>query len=218
MQSIIWDWNGTLLNDIDFCISTINILLEKRNLRLLDISSYKEKFSFPVKDYYAAIGFDFDKEDFAIPAREYIDIYNNGINNCRLHNSATDVLKNFQTKGFRQFVLSAMEQNMLAHTLKQQNIFDYFENIAGLGDHYAASKIERGRQLIRHAGINTKSATMIGDTIHDFEVAQDLGLNCILIAEGHQSKKRLESTGATVVDKISLLKELINTPPVLKEV
>jgi phosphoglycolate phosphatase len=73
LKSIIWDWNGTLLNDLDFCISTINILLKKRELPLLNHYSYKEVFSFPVKDYYQAVGFDFSKEDFAIPAQEFID-------------------------------------------------------------------------------------------------------------------------------------------------
>ncbi|MEN8118654.1 MAG: HAD hydrolase-like protein, partial [Bacteroidota bacterium] len=112
MQSIIWDWNGTLLNDLDFCISTINTLLKNRNLDLLDRETYKEVFSFPVKDYYAAIGFDFSKEDFAVPAREFIDLYDNGVKNCSLHPSAIEVLAWFQKKGIRQFVLSAMKQNM----------------------------------------------------------------------------------------------------------
>lgn len=210
MQTILWDWNGTLLNDLDFCISTINILLKKRNLKLLDSSSYKEKFSFPVKDYYSSIGFDFEKEDFAIPAQEYISIYNNGVKNCQLHNSVLSVLKYFQGKGFRQFVLSAMEQNMLETTLKQQNIFDYFEDIAGLGDHYAASKIERGRQLISKAKINTETTTMVGDTIHDFEVAQELGINCILVNIGHQSEERLKSTGTIVVNNLNQLKESLH--------
>ena len=206
MQSIIWDWNGTLLNDLDFCISTINVLLKKRELDLLDRFSYKEVFSFPVKDYYQAIGFDFLKEDFSVSAQEYIDIYNAGVSNCKLHSGATYVLEHFKNMGFRQFVLSAMQQDMLEHTLKHQNIFDYFEGIAGLNDHYAVSKIERGKQLIAHFSINKAQATIIGDTNHDFEVAQQLEVDCILVADGHQSKERLAATGAKVIDDLQQLK------------
>ena len=202
MQSIIWDWNGTLLNDLDFCISTINQLLEKRNLKLLDRGTYKEIFSFPVKDYYAAIGFDFSKEDFAIPAREFIDLYDNGVGSCSLHPSATEVLTWFQKKGIRQFVLSAMKHNMLEQTLKQQGIFNFFEGVAGLNDHYAVSKIERGEELISQFGIKKENATIIGDTIHDFEVAEQLGIDCILIADGHQSEERLKSTGVKVLTEL----------------
>ncbi|WP_297087038.1 HAD hydrolase-like protein [uncultured Draconibacterium sp.] len=208
MPSIIWDWNGTLLNDLDFCIATINVLLKKRQLNLLDHYSYKEIFSFPVKDYYAAIGFDFSKEDFSIPAREFIELYNSGVDKCSLHTAAIDVLNHFKHKGIKQFVLSAMKQNMLEQTLMQQNIFDYFEGVAGLNDHYAVSKIERGEQLIEKYGIKKEYATIIGDTDHDFEVASQLEIDCILVADGHQSKDRLLQTGATVIDGLQQLKSL----------
>lgn len=205
MHSVIWDWNGTLLNDIDFCVSTINILLKKRDLPLLNLESYKEVFSFPVKDYYQAIGFDFGKEDFSIPAREFIDLYDNGVSNCLLHNSAVEVLTHFKNMGLKQFVLSAMKQDMLEQTLKQQNIYHFFEGVAGLNDHYGASKIERGEQLISEFNIEKSSARIIGDTIHDFEVAENLGIPCILIADGHQSEERLKSTNAKLVGSLKKL-------------
>lgn len=208
MQSIIWDWNGTLLNDLDFCISTINTLLQKRQLDLLDRFSYKEVFSFPVKDYYEAIGFDFSKEDFSIPAQEFIDLYNSGVARCRLHPAAAEVLEHFKNMGLRQFVLSAMQQNMLEETLKHQHIFNYFEGVAGLNDHYAVSKIERGEQLIERFKINKAQATIIGDTNHDFEVAEQLEIDCILVADGHQSEDRLKATGAKVIDNLKQLKSL----------
>lgn len=208
MKTIIWDWNGTLLNDLDFCISTINVLLKKRSLPLLDRNSYKEVFSFPVKEYYQAIGFDFEKEDFSIPAKEFIDLYDGNVAGCQLHPSANEVLQHFQRSGFRQFVLSAMKQNMLEKTLRQNHILHYFEGIAGLNDHYAVSKIERGKQLIEQYQIAPQNSWIIGDTIHDFEVACELGINCILIADGHQSAGRLKNTKMPVVNKITELMAL----------
>jgi len=208
MQSIIWDWNGTLLNDLDFCISTINTLLEKRNLKQVTPDSYKAVFSFPVKDYYETIGFDFTKENFEIPAREFIDMYNCGVKDCSLHSSVIKVLSYFKERGIRQFVLSAMKQDMLIQTLKHQGIFNYFEGVMGLNNHYAVSKIERGEQLISEYKINKKKSTIIGDTIHDFEVAEQLGIDCILIADGHQNKERLESTGVQVLPELEKLLSL----------
>lgn len=205
MDSIIWDWNGTLLDDLDYCISTINVLLKKRKLPLLNRNTYKDIFSFPVKNYYQAIGFDFEKEDFEIPAQEFIDIYNRDVKSCALHPSANKVLAFFQNRGIRQFVLSAMKQNMLEETLKHQNIFHFFEGVAGLNDHYAVSKIERGEQLITEFGIKKTNTWMIGDTIHDFEVAEKLGLKCILIADGHQSAERLKSTNSKLAESLEQL-------------
>jgi phosphoglycolate phosphatase len=101
-----------------------------------------------------------------------------------------------------------MKQNMLEKTLRQNHILHYFEGIAGLNDHYAVSKIERGKQLIQQYQITAKNSWIIGDTIHDFEVASELGINCILIADGHQSAGRLKNTKMPVVNKITELMEL----------
>ena len=123
-----------------------------------------------------------------------------------MHDSAIEVLSYFKEKGTRQFVLSAMKQNMLEKTLKHNSIFNFFEGAYGLDDHYAVSKIERGKQLISEHNIEKKNSFIIGDTNHDFEVAEQLGINCILISDGHQSEKRLKETGTAVISELKKLK------------
>jgi phosphoglycolate phosphatase len=98
-----------------------------------------------------------------------------------------------------------MEHEMLENTLKIKGISQHFEGVAGLTDHYAVSKVDRGRQLIRDFNINTEKTWLIGDTTHDHEVAAELGVKCILIADGHQSKKRLLQTGGIVIDNLNQL-------------
>jgi len=53
-----------------------------------------------------------------------------------------------------------------------------------------------------------KKVIIIDNTNHDFEVAQQLEVDCILVADGHQSKERLEATGAKVIDELQQLKTL----------
>ena len=65
--------------------------------------------------------------------------------------------------------------------------------IAGLGDHYASSKIERGKELLGDLKADPTKTLMIGDTVHDFEVAQSIGSDCVLLANGHNKKERLEN-------------------------
>jgi phosphoglycolate phosphatase len=67
-DSIIWDWNGTLLNDVEVAINSINRLLYDRNLVPLTLERYLDVFTFPVQDYYEVIGFDLINEPFEIPA------------------------------------------------------------------------------------------------------------------------------------------------------
>lgn len=202
---IIWDWNGTLLNDIQLCVQTINEMLDKRNLPLLSVNDYKDVFSFPVKNYYQKIGFDFEVEPFEIPALEFIERYNEQMNGCILHQNSLIVLSYFQSVGIRQFVLSAMKQDALEDCLNHQQISHFFEHISGLDNHYAASKMENGRRLISGLNLNIAELVLIGDTVHDFEVATELGCQCILIANGHQSREVLQATGVLVIDRLEQL-------------
>jgi len=202
IDTIIWDWNGTLLNDTDICIESINSLLDKRGLPLLDRKRYLENFDFPVIDYYKRIGFDFSVEPFEIPAMQYIELYSKKVKDSFLHKSTIDVLSFFKSKGFRQFILSASEIGILEESIEYFNISHFFDGIAGLDNHYATSKAQIGINLLKTHGINSKNVCLIGDTVHDYEVAQKMGCDCILIANGHQSVSRLRNTGTTVCENI----------------
>ena len=64
IKHIVWDWNGTLLNDNWLAIKAINILLKRYNLPLITLEQYLAVFTFPVIDYYKELGFDFNKTSF----------------------------------------------------------------------------------------------------------------------------------------------------------
>jgi phosphoglycolate phosphatase len=201
-DSIIWDWNGTLLNDVDVAINSINRLLLDRNLKPLTLERYLDVFTFPVQNYYERIGFDLKNEPFEMPAFQFITIYNKAVETCGLHNEVVPLLNRLRGRGYRQFILSAMEQTQLEKTVADKGIDQFFEDLSGLDNHYAMSKVENGRSLISKKVLNPERTLMVGDTIHDFEVAQAIGCNCVLVAIGHQSKERLLSSGANVVESL----------------
>ena len=61
-QHIIWDWNGTLLNDAWLFVDIMNGVLSNRKLPLITVDDYRKLFCFPVKDYYKKLGFDLENE------------------------------------------------------------------------------------------------------------------------------------------------------------
>ncbi len=205
IRGIIWDWNGTLLDDVELCVQTINEMLDKRDLQTLSLSGYKDVFSFPVKNYYQKIGFDFRNEPFEIPALEFTERYNDQVIGCQLHIDSFRVLSYFHSIGIRQFILSAMKQDILEECLNHFRISHFFEHVSGLDNHYAVSKLENGHRLISDLKLDVEEIVLIGDTVHDFEVANALGCPCILLANGHQSKEVLQAAGAVVIDRLSQL-------------
>jgi len=202
IEAIIWDWNGTLLNDVDPCLASMNQMLISRNYPMISEERYKDIFTFPVKEYYLKAGIDLTIHDWDVVAHEFIDLYRRSVVNSNLHTHAMHVLTHLKNSGFRQFVLSAMQQDFLLTTILERINEQIFEKISGLDNHYAHTKEAIGMDLIKEIGLPKEHLLMIGDTLHDFEVAQALGIGCVLFSGGHQSKERLEKTGTLVIDSL----------------
>ena len=198
-KAIIWDYNGTLLDDLSIGVQSINQMLTKRKLPLLSEESYREVFTFPVKKYYETVGFNFNKEDWDVTAKEFIALYTSLLPDSTIFPEAIQLLSHFKTLGKKQFILSAMEQNMLNDSVKTENIGPFFSEVSGIDNIYASSKIENGIKMIQKHQLAPKEVCLLGDTVHDYEVSQELGCRCILIAAGHQSFKKLKQTGCPIV-------------------
>lgn len=195
---VIWDWNGTLLDDVTWCMFCINTMLSKRSLTTLDsIPAYHSVFGFPVIDYYRRVGLDFEKEPFEVLAKEYMTLYHDSSNTMKLFSDTIYVLTKIKEAGIHQTILSATESYTLSSQISYYGISSFFEELLGTSDIYAFGKTEIGKEYIKR--VNPEKAVLIGDTIHDKEVADLLSIDCILVSHGHQSRETLSSSGAMVV-------------------
>ncbi|MGB6607569.1 MAG: HAD family hydrolase [Atribacterota bacterium] len=205
-KHIIWDWNGTLINDIWLVVEIMNKMLKKRNMPGIDSKKYREIFDFPVIDYYAKLGFNFSKESFEELTVEFISEYYTRFNECKLFNEVEEVLKKIRDMGIPQSILSASKEDVLIEKIKYYGIDKYFCRIMGLENHYAESKVERGKKWINELNLNPQDVLLMGDTAHDYDVSKHIGCDCLLVANGHYSYERLAKLG---VDVIGTLKEMI---------
>ncbi|PKL51238.1 MAG: HAD family hydrolase [Planctomycetes bacterium HGW-Planctomycetes-1] len=202
-KHIIWDWNGTLLDDVWLCVDILNDMLTRRKMKMTTLTQYQADFDFPVISYYLKIGFDFEKESFDDIAREYIAAYESQRFRCSLRAGTVDIIKLLKAEGVLQSVLSASQRLSLVEALELFKLTDFFENIAGLDDYYAHSKMDIGKNLMKNLSASRKEVLLIGDTTHDYEVARELGADCLLTPAGHQSKERLIACGAKVCDNLN---------------
>jgi len=200
---IIWDWNGTLLDDAWLCVDVMNSILAERNLPLLNLDRYRTIFGFPVKDYYTLLGFNFDKEPFEKVGMDFMILYNRRQNECRLHPEVKSILETIYQRGIPQYILSAREENELRSEVINAGVNGFFQRVYGLDDHYAHGKTEVGIKLIRDIGTAPADFLFIGDTLHDAEVSSELGISCILVPNGHHSVERLKSSGLPVINSLT---------------
>jgi len=208
---IIWDWNGTLFNDVELCASIMNLLLEQESLPNISVKKYKEIFTFPVIEYYKIAGHTFENNSFEVLGKQFMVEYEKRKNNCQLYPGVIELLTELKRKNIQLHLLSAYEQQSLNRIIELYKIKDYFINVVGLDNIYASGKAHLAKklaELIRSDG-TVENILLIGDTIHDYEVAKEINSDCILISHGHQNEERLLKPGIPVVKNYTELNNLL---------
>ncbi|MBO5415838.1 MAG: HAD family hydrolase [Clostridia bacterium] len=198
---IIWDFNGTLFDDVAAGIEAVNDMLARRGYKTLSgKEEYREVFRFPIIDYYRALGFDFEREPYEVLAPEWVELYNRASESSTLSAGALEALDIFREWGIPQVLLSATERQMLVGQIRGLGIEEYFCEVLGLGNIHAYSKKDLA---VLWKQRNPQSVPIIiGDTEHDAEVARAIGCDCVLVRGGHQSEKTLLRCGFTVCDDL----------------
>lgn len=111
---IFWDWNGTLMDDVDFTHECLNWMLETHGYpQRYDLAAYRELFGFPIEDYYRCAGFDFARHPYPELAARFMEHYNAGVPGCAVTAHAVDTLQTLARMGWQQAVLSASRRDYL---------------------------------------------------------------------------------------------------------
>ena len=207
---VLWDFNGTILDDMDLCFYAINTMLARRGLPLLaDMEAYRGAFGFPVQIYYARVGLEGEGKGFVRDAHEWMDLYHAGERDLTAREGVQDALAFIYRAGVPQGILSASETGMLTSQLAGLGLDHYFDHLYGRDDIYAADKSQIAAKY-RHEHPNER-VLMIGDTIHDYETACAGAFDCVLMAGGHQTKETLASSGCPVFDSFQDLIHWFNS-------
>ena len=122
---------------------------------------------------------------------------------CELQNDAVNVLKSCIGVGLTQSILSAYPQSRLEETIDFYELRHYFTKVVGLNNHYVCSKIEQSRQLMEELGFLPGEVLFVGDTVHDFEVAKAIGVDCVLVYNGHNHPDKLRPCGVRVLNSMA---------------
>ena len=209
IKHVIWDWNGTLVNDAWLFVELMNEELSLRNLKQITINDYRSCFTFPVKQYYEYLGFDFKKESFETVGYEFIQNFKKRKFEAQLFPESVQLLQAARNHQITQSIVSAQEHALLNETVQYYKIDQYFNEILGIEHYYADDKIKLAKLHREKLPYENNNIVMIGDSAHDFEVAQSLGIKCILCANGHYSKIRLQKYDCSIVDNHTQLESKI---------
>ena len=195
--TIIWDWNGTLIDDVTAAVAALNRMLVKYGVPTTTLDFYRSHFGFPVRPFYREVGIDLDRVDWdeiCIDFHTFI-----AAEPQKLNTTAVEALETARAHGFRQCILSALREDILLRDTARLGVAPFFDHIAGVDNLDGATKLKRGQELLAQLPAQS-DIYFIGDTLHDAEVGAALGAQVLLVECGHQTAERLRTSGHAVVD------------------
>ena len=209
---ILWDWNGTLLDDSDMCVATLNSVLTEHGLAPIELEHYREIFQFPVHRFYRTLDKELCDHTLKSMSSQFVTNYEEVWRDCSLQAEAISILNHFQGHGIRQNILSASNQSTLNSCLEHYQLEQYFESIIGQDNCHAHGKLETAQCWLSQTQAEPQNVLLIGDTLHDLEIANELGFGCALFARGHNSESRLRKAHSWVIQDLSDLQQIAQRP------
>ncbi len=210
-QHILWDWNGTLLNDTPL---THQILVETvRQVTKAEVPNFEQwrnTIYSPMRSYYRGLLGDVSEEVVSSVMREWALRYETRMESCELQPGAKKLLSLLSSRGIHQSILSAHTAPELARAVASHNLHPHFVEICGLAPGQGGgSKVKLGAALLRRLevshNLSSSAHLIIGDSNNDADVARELGIACILVANGLCPESMLRSTGFPVIASLSEL-------------
>lgn len=201
-RHLIWDWNGTLLDDYHLTVAASNAAFISAGGGPVDPDEHRRRFRRPVQDYYAEVlGRPLSDDEFARLDQVYHRTYHEQMVDCRLAAGAEDALAGWTGS---QSLLSMWFHDQLVPFVFGFGLTERFVRVDGLRDAVGGGgKAEHARRHLAELGVPGSECVMIGDTLDDADAAAAIGAGCVLVTGGFTDADRLAATGLPLADTLS---------------
>ena len=212
---VVWDWNGTLLDDNRIVLAAVNEVCAGFGRPDLTWVEWQTAYARPMRvSYETILARVLDEEEWARVDKLYHERYDALLHSCGLAAGVPDVLRQWTESGRTQSLLSMWFHTRLTPTIEQFGLTQYFTRIDGLAAEVGGGS--KAYSLIQHLeaqNLNPAEVVLIGDVVDDAQAAQAAGAQCILVTTGAMTRHALETTGAPVTNSITEALDLLADGP-----
>ena len=207
IKTILWDFNGTVMDDKGASVGAVNAMLARRGLPLIEEEWYPKHLVMPLEQFYSDVGLDMQKERIEVVSEEFQA-------ECRnfprpVFPEVLETLERFRQKGLRQLLFSSLHHDILTRQAEERGITRYFEGIVGRQDRSLGGKEKAAEAYFAAHNIKAEEVLVVGDLVTDYDMAHYLGCPCALIEKGHQHRDILSKTEAYILHDASELEQLL---------
>ncbi|OUU37095.1 MAG: hypothetical protein CBC16_09590 [Verrucomicrobia bacterium TMED56] len=209
IKHILWDWNGTLINDTSLCVKILNNFLTIRSKSSISVNFYRNNFYFPVSGFYKSIGLPHEGKEFNLLSKMFISNYKDLWKQCSLQPHAEKVLRKINDLNLKQSILSAGHQNDVASFVSELGLNKYFYSVNGTNNIQAQGKVGTALKLTSKLNLQPQEILLVGDTLHDSQVGDYIGCPTLLFSKGHNSPSTLATSKRKIIDDLMQLMDFV---------
>ncbi len=208
---IVWDWNGTLLNDLELVVQSVSESISRFGHAPIDSDAYRDHYTRPVRSFYDSLfGRPVGDMEWSDLNKIFHEVYYAGVDSARLADDAVVVLDGAAGLGIGQSLLSMSTHEHLVPTVRAHGIEGYFSLITGLEQPSGQVKAEYLKRHLLHQDVDPRTVVVVGDTPDDHIAAQSVGARSILYDGGSHHRDVLEAQGVPVVDTLTEVLDMID--------
>ena len=201
---IVWDWNGTLLDDNHAVVAAVNVVCAEFDREHIDIEQWRALYRRPLSKCYAdLLARELSEQDWARIDVLYHEHYRELLDTCGMADGVPHALDDWAEAGGSQSLLSMWFHDELVELVTARGLHDRFARMDGLRTKVGGgSKAVHLRNHLEAQQLDPSRVVLVGDVLDDAHAAEQAGTDCVLVTTGVMDRKKLEAAGYPVVDSI----------------
>lgn len=201
---LVWDWNGTLLDDITAVIGATNAAFAEIGVGPVTLEQYRELYCVPIPRFYERLMGRLPSEsEWTAMDEVFHRHYREQRSACLLTEGVEELLREWQLAGRSQSLLSMYGHEELVPVVRGYGIEARFLRVDGRTGPSGGSKaLHMERHLAALEGLHPGRTVVIGDAVDDAVAAAHVGARAVLYTGGSHSRASLERAGVPVVDTL----------------
>jgi len=206
MRHVIWDWNGTLFDDLHIVVESVNASLAELGAPPIDADGYRDHYTRPVHLFYERLlRRELTAEEWKQIDTTFHDTYRIALPRADLALDALDALNTVADRGWNQSILSMWWHEELVPFVEQRGLSRFMQRVDGNHHDAGETKQIHLERHLEHLGIDELGAgafLVVGDALDDAQAAIAAGVPCVLYDSGSHHRSELEAAGVSVVESL----------------
>jgi phosphoglycolate phosphatase-like HAD superfamily hydrolase len=217
---LVWDWNGTLFDDLEVVVNSVNAVLATVEGPTIDADTYRTHYTRPVKRFYdRLLDREFTMEEWLELDSHFHEVYVAALDTAFLTADAQLALEKVAAAGHTQSLLSMLPHELLMPLIDRFEIAHFFDRIDGHRGGEGSPGDFKTEYLVRHLKVLTRgdvpgTVAVIGDTPDDAVAARAVGARVVLYDGGSHHRADLDDVGvpvtSTLLEAVGLILEATN--------